>query len=130
MPSAAFTLGKYNGSPDCTIDRTFRAVFEFNDPRKNIRREKPYRAYRNPIYLAREWQALLNNGVYDCAADLARGMKTSRARVTQMLNILKLCPEVLEMLVSLGDPLPRPIVTERMIRTMVNAPTERQKRLA
>ena len=36
-------------------------------------------------------------------AELARRMKLSRARITQMMNLLKLSPEVIEMIKELGD---------------------------
>jgi len=51
-----------------------------------------------------------------------------RARVTQVLRLLKLSLEVLKAITALGDSLPSPIVTERRLRPIVNLPEEEQKR--
>ena len=45
--------------------------------------------YRNPIFLAREWRRSLDNGEYVSPAALARHVNVSRARVTQIMNLLK-----------------------------------------
>jgi hypothetical protein len=48
--------------------------------------------------------------------------------VTQVLGLLHLAPDVLEALAALGDPLPRPIVSERMLRPLLDLPPELQER--
>ena len=50
------------------------------------------------------------------------------ARVTQVLGLLDLAPEVVEALAALGDPLPKPIVTERGLRSLLNLSSKEQKR--
>ena len=82
--------------------------------------------YRNPIYLAREWRRALEHGEYSSAAALARYLNVSRARVTQILNLLRLSSEVIEMISSLGDPLGYPIVTERKLRPLMGLPIKQQ----
>jgi len=82
--------------------------------------------HRNPISLAQEWQEAITNGKYSCPADLARHLGISRARATQVLRLLKLCPEVLDLVASLGDPLPSPVITERSLRPLVDLPPEEQ----
>jgi len=84
------------------------------------------RQYRNPIYLAKEWRRALDDGVYYSPAALARRLKVSRARVTQILNLLKLSSEVIEMISSLGDPIQGPVVTERKLRPLLGLPIEQQ----
>jgi hypothetical protein len=84
------------------------------------------RQYRNPIYLAREWRKALDEGKYASPAGLARHLKVSRARVTQILNLLKLSPEVVEMVSSLGGPLSTPTVTERRLRSLLVFTVEQQ----
>jgi hypothetical protein len=118
-----------NGSPGTLSDKLYTITFNYDriPTCSKPRNRKPSRQYRNPVFLAREWQELLDNGTYESQAELSRALKTSRARVTQMLNILKLCEEALEILTSLGDPLPHPVVTERMVRTMVNATPDEQR---
>ncbi|MCK5036684.1 MAG: hypothetical protein KAS73_12395 [Candidatus Sabulitectum sp.] len=49
-------------------------------------------------------------------ADLARKLGISRARVTQMLNLLKLPEELAEEVEGMGDYWDRRLVTERALR--------------
>jgi hypothetical protein len=51
----------------------------------------------------------------------------TRARVTQVLGLLELTPEIVDALAALGDPLPKPIVTERGLRSLLNQPATEQK---
>lgn len=90
----------------------------------------PSRLYRNPVVLAQEWQRALDNEVCARRADLARELGISRPRITQVLHLLELTPEVLNVIVALGDPLPRPIVSERMLRSPLGLPADEQQRSA
>ncbi len=85
------------------------------------------RQYRNPVYLAREWHKALDKSEYASPAALARHLKVSRARVTQILNLLQLSPEVTDMISSLGDPLTSPVVAERRLRPLLALSAEQQK---
>lgn len=69
--------------------------------------------------------------VGECAsrADLARKLGMTRARVTQVLGLLELTPEIVDALAALGDPLPKPIVTERGLRSLLDLPATEQKRV-
>ncbi len=49
-------------------------------------------------------------------AELARMLGISRARVTQILNLLKLPEELKEEIEAMGDNWERRVVTERMLR--------------
>ena len=116
------------GSPNGLKDRTFRAVFEmpvvpFNHNLIKIGK----RQYRNPIYLAKEWRKALDHGEYTSPAALARDLNISRARVTQLLNLLKLAPEAIEIVSSLGDLLRSPIISERRLRPLLALNAEQQK---
>jgi hypothetical protein len=84
------------------------------------------RSWRNPIALAREWQLALSDGKCSSRADLARELGLTRARVTQVLGLLDLAPDVVHAIAELGDPLPRPIVTERMLRPLLKLPIDAQ----
>ena len=77
--------------------------------------------------MAREWEAALKGTTYSRPADLARGLGISRARISQMLRLLRLCPEVQEWIVALGDPLPSRVITERALRPMVALLAQGQK---
>jgi hypothetical protein len=69
---------------------------------------KPW--YRNPIYLAREWRRALDEDKYTSAAALARQLRISKARVTQVLNLLELSPDVIDVITALGDLMKTPII--------------------
>jgi hypothetical protein len=69
---------------------------------------------------------MLIGGECSSLAALARRLGFSRARVTQVLHLLKLTPEVLEVRINLGDPLPSPIVTERRLRSLTLLAAEEQ----
>ena len=60
-------------------------------------------------------------------AELARHLGVSRARVTQVLRLLRLNSRVLESLVALGDPLPGRAICERVLRPLVNLPVDEQE---
>ena len=89
--------------PEWVNTQNFHAVFEmpvvpFNHNVIKIGK----RQYRNPVFLAKEWRRALDNGECASLADLARRLKTSRARVTQILNLLKLAPEAIKLICSAG----------------------------
>ena len=111
------------GSPECTVSRTLQ-IFLNRSPRKPA---KPRRCYRNPICVALEWQRLLDSGEVPSRAELARRVGVSRARVTQVLRLLRLNSRVLESLIALGDPLPGRAVCERILRALVILPAEAQE---
>lgn len=60
-------------------------------------------------------------------ADLARKLGVSRARVTQVLRLLDLDPQVVAAIVALGGPLPRRVITERALRPFVDLPLDLQR---
>ncbi len=60
-------------------------------------------------------------------ADLARKLGISRARVTQMLNLLKLPEEVIREIEAMGDHWERRLVTERMLREVSVTSTGKQE---
>jgi hypothetical protein len=85
------------------------------------------RRYRNPVILAHEWQQALGSGEHGTQADFARKYGISRARVTQVLHLLNLAPDVLNTIAALGDPLPWHIITERMLRSIVHRSADEQR---
>ncbi len=82
-------------SPNVTIDRTFRVVYimpEITRLRRSDGRQK--KLFRNPVFRAEEFQKRMQEQSLS-RADLARELGVSRARVTQVLNLLKLPEDVL-----------------------------------
>jgi hypothetical protein len=91
-------------------------------------RIKPVRTYRNPIFLAREWAEAMEDGNFRSQRAFARAIGLSHARVSQVLGLLRLCPEVIDDLDKLGDPLSSRIFTERKLRALGTLRPENQKR--
>jgi len=116
-----------SGSPDCNIDRTFTSIFYF--PHKITKPNKTKPVYRNPIYLAREYKRMIDNGHVKNQSGFARKLGISRARVTQILSLLKLDSLIIQELEKFGDPLKAKIITERMLRPYVNKSFREQKEL-
>jgi hypothetical protein len=75
---------------------------------------KPPKEPRTPrvvelLRKALEWQALLASGEALNKSDIARREGITRARVTQVMGLLRLAPEIREHLLSLPDPQVLPI---------------------
>jgi len=62
-------------------------------------------------------------------SEFAKLKGISRARVTQILNLLKLNSLYIQELEKLGDPLESKIITERMLRSYVNKSQQEEKLL-
>jgi len=105
------------GSPDCNIDRTFMSTFYF--PQKILKTNQIKPLYRNPIYLAKEFKEMIDSGKVKNQSDLARKLGISRARVTQILNLLKLEKNITDNLERIGDPMERKVISERELRKII-----------
>jgi hypothetical protein len=103
-----------SGSPNCNIDRTFRYKFYFQIAVKKSSISK--KTYRNPIYLAKEYKKMIDLGEAKNQAELARIKVISRARVTQILNLLKLDKSIIDKLEKIGDPMDKKVISERELR--------------
>ena len=62
---------------------------------------------------------MMRSGAFPTHAAVARKIGVTRARVTQLLTLLRLCNEAKDVFLGLGDSLSRPIVTERFLRFLV-----------
>jgi hypothetical protein len=63
-----------------------------------------------------EWQTLLESGQIATQADIACQEGITRARVTQVMGMLRLAPEIRENILSIPNTIPRLPVTERVLR--------------
>jgi len=72
---------------------------------------------------------LIDNGQVKNQSNLARKLGISRARVTQILRLLKLNSIIIQELEKLGDSLKSKIIAERMLRPYVNKSPQEQKAL-
>ena len=76
------------------------------------------KTYRNPILLAREMSLIMEIEELS-RAELARKLGLSRARVTQMLNLLGLPEMLISEIEEMGDYWSRQLVTERQLRRSI-----------
>jgi len=65
-----------------------------------------------------EWRALLESGQIASQAEIARREGVTRARVTQVMGMLRLASETREQILSLPDTTYRTPVTERALRAV------------
>jgi len=109
-----------SGSPLWLINRTFSITICLEStPNK---KDKPRKIYRNPVCLAKEYADMIKNCEAKSEADLARKLGISRARVNQILKLLKLDSKIMKSVEKLGDPLTSRVVTERMLRQYIDCP--------
>jgi hypothetical protein len=85
------------------------------------RKPKPPQAPKTPrvvelLRQAIEWQALLASGEAPNQAAIARREGITRARVTHVMGLLRLAPEIQQHVLSLPDMARRPVITERALR--------------
>jgi len=96
-------------------DRVVHAV-----PSRVLHR-KPPKAPKTPrvvelLRKAIEWQALLESGDAANQAAIARQEGITRARVTQVMGMLRLASAIQEHVLSLPDMVRRPAISERALR--------------
>jgi hypothetical protein len=100
-------------------------------PRREPSSEMPGRIPRvaKLMALAIRFDGLIREGVVADQAELARLGHVSRARVTQIMNLLNLAPDIQEQLLSL-PPMEsgRDRLTERALRLIVAEPDWRKQR--
>ena len=63
-----------------------------------------------------EWKALIESGKIATQAEIARQEGITRARVTQVMGMLRRAPEIQEHILSMPVLVPRPSVSERALR--------------
>ena len=82
-----------------------------------IKPEKPQKIKANPILQALEFQKLLTNKEAKSKNELAKKIGLSRVRVTQIMNLLKLNPEIIQQIASF-EPAAFNFLTERKLRPL------------
>jgi len=63
---------------------------------------------------------MIDSGEAKNQVELARVKGISRARVTQILNLLKLDKNIIDNLEKIGDPMDRKIISERELRKTIH----------
>ena len=62
---------------------------------------------------------MIDSGETRNQSELAKLKGISRARVTQILNLLKLNKNILNKLEQIGDPMDRKVISERELRKII-----------
>ena len=76
---------------------------------------------------ANEWQALLESGKIANQAEIAIREGITRARVTQIMGMLHLAPDIREKILSMSKAVRRPQITERVLRPICTIPGYRDQ---
>jgi len=127
-PKGAFENGNIGTlTRRVAADRVVHAV-----PARVLHR-KPPKAPRTPrvvelLRKAIEWQTLLESGEASNQAAIARQEGITRARVTQVMGLLRLAPEIQEHVLSLPDMVRRPAITERALRPIAQIEEPKDQR--
>ncbi len=84
-------------------------------------RPKPPRVPKTPrvvelLRKALEWQGLIESGEAPNQAAISRQEGITRARVTQVMGMLRLAPEIQQHVLLMPDAVRRPAITERVLR--------------
>jgi hypothetical protein len=115
-PKGAFQNGNIS-----TLTRHVPSDRVINALPPKVRDRKPPKAPRTPrvvelLHKALEWKTLLESGQIHNQAAIARREGITRARVTQVMCLLRLAPDIQQHVLSMPDMLLRPAITERVLR--------------
>lgn len=103
------------------VQRGRARVFTDDEPAPSAPEpRRPLRAARM-LALAHRMQAMIDSGEVEDQATLARRLGFSRARVTQLLDLLLLAPDIQEEILFAEVPPGRDPVTEHGLREVVRA---------
>jgi len=116
--------GAFDNGNTCALtrrvsgDRTVSAVLQVRGNPKPPREPQTPRV-AELLRKAIEWRRQLDTGEARNQADIARREGVTRARVTQVLGLLRLAPEIQETILAMPKVSCRPAITERALRSIV-----------
>jgi hypothetical protein len=99
-------------------DRVISALPEPRGKPKPPKEPKTPRVVEH-LRMALEWQRELDAGEVETQAEIARREGIARARVTQIMALLRLAPEIQEHVPNVPDAVNRPAISERALRPIV-----------
>lgn len=119
-PKGAFANGSVG-----TLKRRVTADRVVHVAAKARRPAKPPREPRTPrvvefLRKAHEWRRQLDTGEVRTQAEIALSEGITRARVTQVMALLRLAPEIQERILRLPEVDRHPVVTERALRSIAH----------
>lgn len=96
------------------------------------RNQKPPKPPQTPkvvklLRTAQEWRRQLEAGEVENQTAIARREGITRARVTQVMSLVRLAPEIQEQILSIPDMVLRPAITERALRPIAQNPDPRRQ---
>lgn len=98
-------------------------------PKKPTRPNEDLPRLTRLLALAHRWNRLIEEGAVANYAEVARLMGLSRARVTQIMNLLYLAPDIQEeILLYQGEGWPTPDISERPMRHITRIPSWSEQR--
>ena len=103
-----------------------RTLEEGPQPEPKAGRESLPRVTRL-LALAHRWRDLIDRGEVRDQAEIAELMGITRARVTQIMNLTFLAPEVQERLLVADPPPPRELTLEKTLRQLCSMPVWRDQ---
>ena len=93
-------------------------LFPDKKPGTKIKKRRSVLSTTNWYQKALKYQRMLHSGIVKSKAELARKEGLSRARVTQILNLINLAPEIQNYLMITTDRKDLKILTERRLRDL------------
>lgn len=81
---------------------------------------EPQKVYECPLLEARRYENLFKEPLIKTQSDIAREMGITRARVSQIMALLKLAPEIQRELLALQDQRSLRFFSERRLRPLLN----------
>ncbi|MFH1690930.1 MAG: hypothetical protein ABIE42_11975 [Candidatus Eisenbacteria bacterium] len=79
------------------------------------------------LQMAMEWQRQLDAGEVDTQAEIARREGITRARVTQVMALLRLAPEIQDLILAMPEGVGRPAISERALRPIAQIEDPKQQ---
>jgi hypothetical protein len=76
---------------------------------------------------AMEWKVMLESGKATDQAEIAHQQGLSRARVTQIMSLLRLAPEVQEYILAMAETTGRSALSERLLRPITRIDDHRKQ---
>jgi hypothetical protein len=117
-PKGAFKRGNLGTlTRRVTADRVVSALPEPRGKPKPPRKPKTPRVIEL-LQMAMEWQRQLEAGEVMTQAAIAQREGITRARVTQIMALLRLAPEIQKHILGMPDAVGRPAISERRLRTI------------
>jgi hypothetical protein len=119
----------YNGTTALNITEG-RAPFNIDSKnritRRLLREHKPIVCKPNPIKIAIKYQRMYEDAAYQSMEKVAQELGITRARVCQMLNLLKLDQRIIDFIQNISNPRQSNFWNEHRLRSIALLPKKKQ----